>query len=589
RFPQVHILPVGVELLTVLGDGPQFYANREYMNLRETEQQDKLEAAHLLTLGNQGITLLANALSLIPKFEIGVASVGPYVTSAIGGQELGMAANFLSSTLNTLATVESYKANEAGMMAGYDRRQEEWDFQAAQAERELVQIDQQIAGAEVRLAMAQNDLTTHDLQITQADEELQFLETKFSKYNLYSELLTIVSGLYRSAYDQAYAFAHQAERALRYELPKTQDNTKVITYGHWDTRVNGLLAGERLMRELCLLDQTYIESNEREHELVKHVSLKMLNPEELIRLRATGQATFEIPEILYDLDHPGHYLRRIKSVSVSVPCISGPYTSISADLKYSNAQYRPKDDINEPLVNQEAVVKSMATSTGQQDSGVFELNFRDERYLPFEGAGAAGTWNLSLQGGISDLRTFDFDSISDVVLHIRYCARSGQGGFQSDVKGQLTSQFNQLVDNLAGTPNSAMVQAISLKQLFPEAYYALVEGQASDTRRDASISLSKKHFPFFLAQRKLSGANWKLMVRLENEPDAAISLVGKASKNPIATLPSTSSTSSGLDITFSDAEAGDVDTTWNIALGTGVGVLSAATVEDIYLLVDFSI
>jgi hypothetical protein len=39
---------------------------------------------------------------------------------------------------------------------------------------------------------------------------------------------------------------------------------------------------------------------------------------------------------------------------------------------------------------------SIAASTAH-DSGVFELNFRDERYLPFEGAGAINsTWTLDL-------------------------------------------------------------------------------------------------------------------------------------------------------------------------------------------------
>jgi hypothetical protein len=30
--------------------------------------------------------------------------------------------------------------------------------------------------------------------------------------------------------------------------------------------------------------------------------------------------------------------------------------------------------------------QSIATSNAQNDDGMFELNFRDERYLPFEGA-----------------------------------------------------------------------------------------------------------------------------------------------------------------------------------------------------------
>jgi len=32
-------------------------------------------------------------------------------------------------------------------------------------------------------------------------------------------------------------------------------------------------------------------------------------------------AQFSIPEILYDMDFPGHYQRKVKNVSVTVPCV----------------------------------------------------------------------------------------------------------------------------------------------------------------------------------------------------------------------------------------------------------------------------
>jgi len=43
-------------------------------------------------------------------------------------------------------------------------------------------------------------------------------------------------------------------------------------------------------------------------------------------------------------------------------------------------------------------------SHGKNDPGMFELNFHDERYLPFEGAGAIRTWSLELA---DDLRSFN--------------------------------------------------------------------------------------------------------------------------------------------------------------------------------------
>ena len=67
-------------------------------------------------------------------------------------------------------------------------------------------------------------------------------------------------------------------------------------------------------------------------------------------------------------------------------------------------------------------MQAIATSTGQNDGGLFELNFRDERYLPFEGAGVISRWRIALD---PDANGFDFNTLSDVVLHIRYTARDG--------------------------------------------------------------------------------------------------------------------------------------------------------------------
>src|SRR5205085_8617661 len=67
-------------------------------------------------------------------------------------------------------------------------------------------------------------------------------------------------------------------------------------------------------------------------------------------------------------------------------------------------------------------VDSIATSSGQNDSGLFELSFNDERYLPFEGAGAASEWTIAMPRSAN---SFDFSTISDVVLHVRYTATAG--------------------------------------------------------------------------------------------------------------------------------------------------------------------
>lgn len=57
--------------------------------------------------------------------------------------------------------------------------------------------------------------------------------------------------------------------------------------------------------------------------------MSQLDPLALMELRNTGECEFDVSEVLFDLDFPDHYFRRIKSVSVSVPCVVGPYSSVS--------------------------------------------------------------------------------------------------------------------------------------------------------------------------------------------------------------------------------------------------------------------
>jgi hypothetical protein len=80
------------------------------------------------------------------------------------------------------------------------------------------------------------------------------------------------------------------------------------------------------------MEASHYEANKREYEVTKHISLRMLDPLALIRLKFTGTCDFEIPEAPYNMDHPGHYFRRIKSVSISMPYVAGPYPSVSGQL-----------------------------------------------------------------------------------------------------------------------------------------------------------------------------------------------------------------------------------------------------------------
>jgi hypothetical protein len=242
-----------------------------------------------------------------------------------------------------------------------------------------------------------------------------------------------------------------------------------------------LLAGEHLQYDLRRLETAYLEQNKREFELTKHLSLLLLDPLALVELRESGQCYFSLPEEIFDLDYPGHYFRRIKSVSLTLPCVVEPYTAISCTLRQvknsirintSDSENYPPQPADPRFIENNIPVNAIATSNGQNDSGIFELNFRDERYLPFEGAGVISEWSLELFSDLPSnnpdpalpdfgrpLRQFDYGTISDVILHIKYTAREDSGPFKSRAIKHLREYFS-----LDGTVSS--YRMFNLRQEF---------------------------------------------------------------------------------------------------------------------------
>ena len=336
------------------------------------------------------------------------------------------------------------------------RRAEEWDLQKRLADKELPQLNKQIASADIRHQIAIQDLANHDKQIENAQKEDDYQRTKFTNQELYEWMISQISTVYFQSYQLAYDIAKRAERCFRYELGLS--DSSYIQFGYWDSLRKGLLSGERLHYDLKRLETAYYEQNRREYELTKHVSLAQLDPIALLKLRQNGECFVDIPETAFDMDYPGHYFRRIKTVGLSIPCITGPYTTVACTLTLTKNQLRKDStllankyardiNIDDPRFRDEiAAIQSIATSNAQNDDGMFELNFRDERYLPFEGAGAISSWHIKLN---KDLPQFDFSTISDIIVHLNYTAREGGGLLRS----KAIEEFNKKMNDLALAEN----------------------------------------------------------------------------------------------------------------------------------------
>ncbi|KAB5517990.1 hypothetical protein GE09DRAFT_1157116 [Coniochaeta sp. 2T2.1] len=87
------------------------------------------------------------------------------------------------------------------------------------------------------------------------------------------------------------------------------------------------------------MEAVYQAERGYDYELTKSFSLQQLNSYALTTLRETGTCQIDLPEVLFDMDFPGHYFRRLRSVSLTVPCVVGPYVGVNATLRLLSHRY----------------------------------------------------------------------------------------------------------------------------------------------------------------------------------------------------------------------------------------------------------
>jgi peptidoglycan hydrolase-like protein with peptidoglycan-binding domain len=509
-----------------------YYEDREYMNTAEGIAFSLSTASTLLDAAIATGYVLAGGLTAIPQFITGGSGFGgtPHVTIDIGGKQFGDAAEIAVKTLSSISNALQKGAELSSTIGSYDRRKEEWDFQARLATIEKDQIQAQINAAEIRQAIVEKELENQELQIENAKAVDDYMQNKFTNRQLYSWMITQVSTVYFQVYQLAYEMAKKAENCFRYELGLSESN--YVQFGYWDSLKKGLLAGDKLLSDLRRLESAYLDQNKREFEITKHISLAQMFPLALITLRETGTCTVSLPEWLFDMDYPGHYMRRIKNVSVSIPCIVGPYTGVNCTLSLLRNEARvspvgdyPKvDETDDRFRTMYGSISSIATSSAQVDSGIFELNFNDDRYLPFEGAGVISDWRIDMP---IENNYFDFSSLSDVILHINYTSRSGGG--------LLTTGANDYLQEIL--PNSA-ARLFSLRHEFGTEWHKFINPAGDGDEQELVLTLKPEHFPFFIRGKlsTLKIKNLDLFVETGTEGEdftASLKVTSKAYINDV--------------------------------------------------------
>ena len=454
-----------------------------------------LPASDTFSSISTGLRLAAPILALIPQLGGHGTPVGVGARVDFGGEQLSKAAIEGAKFTKKISDAFAESAVRASKLAGYYRRAEEFVLQANLAASELQQFGRQIISSLIREQYLKKEYDKQLVQIEQAEEVSEFIKDKFNNEEFYSWMRGELSKAYFEHYKFAYDIAKKAEQTLKHELMRPEfDEQNFIKYGYWDSAREGLLTGENLGLDLKRLEMAYHEYNGREYEITKQVSLKRLDSYALLQLKASGSCEVDIPEWVYDLDSPGQYMRRIKTVAISIPAITGPHTSIHCKVSLLRSSIRTSSlvaDGYERATNEEdtrfrdftGAIESIITSNAQKDSGLFETSLKDTRYLPFEGAGAVSRWRIELP---HEIPQFDFDTISDFIFHVRYTAREA-GHLKTDAASHTKTILEDSVENQ---------QLFTLNHEF-SAEWLLFTQAVDDNSRNLSITISKDNLPYF--------------------------------------------------------------------------------------------
>lgn len=438
----------------------------------------------------------ASIISMIISEDFHGASIAGYLAPdifglAAGGMQFGNAIDSVANIAGAVADQLNQIASLIEISGQYVRRVDDWTLEMTSAQYDINQIEKSIEAAEIQTEIDMQELAIHLKTIDQSKEIDSFLKSKFTNKDLYNWMTARISAIYFQTYKLALDVSLQAQRAYQYEIAA---NDTFINYGYWDSLKKGLLAGESLMYSLQQMDKAYIDNNNRGLEIEKTISLLQLNAIAFMDLKNTGKCTFNLDEELYDYDFPGHYCRRVKAISISIPAVVGPYENINAILTQTsdsvilkpdseaveyllkrgqNSVSKPKTDV---LRENWVMNQKVAITKGIDDAGMFVLDFNDQRYIPFEGTGAVSSWKLSMP---RETNRINFDTISDVIIKVKYTALDGGESFLSEVKEKLSSAGRMYT----------VFKHFNLNQEFSNDWYAFINGNAVEDKQTLDFKI----------------------------------------------------------------------------------------------------
>jgi hypothetical protein len=407
----------------------------ENVSSGEKRAMDLRATASAINASSSALHMAAAALEMVPNIY----------GFSIGGARWGGLANAAAIGIQITTSGMMIDADKVSQSEAYRRRRQEWDIQRNYTQSEVSQLEAQQASLAVRREAAVMQKGYLETQQGQIQAQLEFLQRKFSNQALYNWLRGRLAAIFFQFYDLAVSRCLMAERSYQWEVNDAA--TSFIKPGAWQGTYAGLLCGETLMLNLTQMDHAWLQWDNRALEINRTVSLadqynglptatRFVLADKVSALVTAGKdgsagdgknnvlklasGTLSACVALADLKIKDDYpvamnlgtVRRIKQVSITLPALVGPYQDVQATLTYGGTSKLPKG------------CTAVAISTGMNDSGQFQLDFNDSKFLPFEGIDISdtGTLVLSFPNATGKQKAL-LQSLNDIILHIRYTIR----------------------------------------------------------------------------------------------------------------------------------------------------------------------
>ncbi len=477
------------------------------INLAELQRdRAQIQADHYKTLLNEGVSALEIAnlglLGAVSALQASAATLNFLAAALPSSVTAGFPPSVSFSPSGTVSSISAGLSNIAASLgtqasiiatlASYERRALEWEFQRSLALQDVKIGQQQVKISQNRLRVVAQERYIASLQSDHTEQTADFLANKFTNVELYDWMSGVLEEVYSFFLQQATSMSKLAVSQLAFE--RQEIPPPFIQDDYWEVSDDSFTGGDpdepspdrrgitgsaRLLQDIFQLDQYAFETDQRKNQLVKNISLAHLAPAEFHQFKQSGVMNFATPMELFDRDFPGHYLRLIKRIRISVIALIPAIDGIKAALTTTGSTRVVVGGDVFQTININRGSETVAFSSARDASGLFELESQKaEKLFPFEGMGVDTQWEFKLPRAAN---RFDFKSIADVIITIEYTSLNS-----FTYRQQIIQEIN---NSISGD------RPFSFRNEFADEWYDLNNPDLTDKPMTVEFDTREEDFP----------------------------------------------------------------------------------------------